>query len=42
VSKTKVAPLVQVTIPQSKLFPCLLLARLMAHVEEAFKPVVKV
>jgi len=32
----------QVTIPQLELLPCLLLARLMAHVEEALKPVVKV
>jgi len=38
-SKTKVAPLVQATIPQLELLPCLLLAR---HVEEALKPVFKV
>jgi len=41
-SKTWVAPLVQATIPRLELLSCLLLARLMAHVEEALKPVVKV
>ena len=41
-SKTRVAPLVQTTIPWLKLFSCLLLARLMAHVEVALTTAVKV
>ena len=41
-SKTRVAPLVQTTIPRLELLSCLLLARLMAHVKAALETVVKV
>ena len=42
VSKTRVAPLVQVTIPRLELSSCLLLAKLMAHVKMSLGKVVSV
>ena len=42
VSKTRVAPLVQVTIPRLELLSCLLLAKLMAHVKMSLGKVVSV
>jgi len=37
VSKTRVAPLVQMSIPRLELLSCLLLAKLMAHVKVSFE-----
>ena len=41
VSKTRVAPLVQMTIPRLELLSCLLLARLIIHVRSALEAIVR-
>ena len=42
VCKTRVAPLVEITIPQLELLSCFLLAKLMAHVKVALGKAVSV